>query len=98
MYTKPEGWMRRYKVISLKRYWNMYDRMWDMRPGRIIDAYDRVDVVLRGGKRRTRSHGKRQRLLPFTDTKRTPTMNESMPEDIVMYRDMFHPSWEDYRK
>ncbi|KAK5559811.1 hypothetical protein LTR46_001560 [Exophiala xenobiotica] len=98
MYTKPEGWMRRYKIISLKRYWNMYDRMWDMRPGRIIDAYDRVDVVLRGGKRRTRSHGKRQRLLPFTDTKRTPTMNESMPEDIVMYRDMFHPSWEDYRK
>ncbi|KIW49851.1 hypothetical protein PV05_11494 [Exophiala xenobiotica] len=98
MYTKPEGWMRRYKVISLKRYWNMYDSMWDMRPSRIIDAYDRVAVVLRGGKRRTRPHGKRQRLLPFTDAGRAPTPHESMPEDIVMYRDMFHPSWEDYRK
>ncbi|KAL6249828.1 hypothetical protein RBB50_003684 [Rhinocladiella similis] len=92
MRWKAGGWMRRYKRTGLKRYWNMYDRMWDMKPARNIDAYDRIEVVFRGGKQKVRARGKGRRL-PFRET---PV--QVMPEDVVQYRDIFHPSWDDYKK
>ncbi|KIW15699.1 hypothetical protein PV08_05749 [Exophiala spinifera] len=93
MLSKPQGWMRRYRTIALKRYWNMYDKMWDMKPARIIDAYDRVEVVLRGGKPRASRDRGQQRGLPFREA---PA--KVMPQDVVQYMDIFHPSWDDYRK
>ncbi|KAJ9639650.1 hypothetical protein H2204_003720 [Knufia peltigerae] len=93
MYYKPEGWMRRYKRTALKRYWNMYDRMWDMKPARIIDAYDRVEVVFLPRKQKARSRGGRRRILPVKET-----AIQAMSEDVVQYRDIFNPSWDDYRK
>ncbi|KAI1623703.1 hypothetical protein EDD37DRAFT_632223 [Exophiala viscosa] len=94
MRLKHRSWIQRYHTVTLDRYWNLYDKMWDARPKDKVKYCDRMEVVLHGGTRRT---GRRRRMITF----RSPEQERGqryLNSDIVMYRDLFNATWEDYQK
>ncbi|KAK5030532.1 hypothetical protein LTS07_005316 [Exophiala sideris] len=94
MRLKHRSWIQRYNTVTLDRYWKMYDKMWDAIPKDKVKYSDRMEIVLHGGTRRI---GRRRRGITF----RSPGQEgapQRLSNDIVMYRDIFNASWEDYQK
>lgn len=94
MRLKHRSWIQRYSTTSLARYWKLYDKMWDERPKDKVKYADRMEVVLHGGTRRIR---RRRRVITFRSPEQERAQ-QHVNNDVVMYRDMFNASWEDYRK
>ncbi|KAL2424931.1 hypothetical protein ABEF91_004260 [Exophiala dermatitidis] len=96
--------MRLRNTTSAHRYWQLYDKMWDMKPPANLGD-DRGELV---------KYMKRLKTPPGTTTEGQSESQESdeddddafedlqeedgEKEDIVGYRDLFHASWEDYQK
>ena len=106
MYLKrPNALMRVRNTVSLTRYWALYDKMWDMKPATTVEYDDRIKICLQGRKLSPR---KKTRFLDHQKSRRSsrkltkpPLLNgqgpNSVPKDIVVYRDLFNVSWEDYK-
>ncbi|KAJ9609039.1 hypothetical protein H2200_006810 [Cladophialophora chaetospira] len=101
---RPGTLMRARNVVSITRFWALYDKMWDMKPASRVKYDDRIKICLC---HRKLSPLKRRHLLNLLERSRaarTPTLPlpdehrpNSAPGDIVVYRDLFNASWEDYR-
>lgn len=90
---------------QLSRYWELYDKMWDMKPPGKVKYGDRNEIVLRYGKVPS-WRARRRHLLrsPYPRPEQTARENDTRPdrqinlqENIVLYRDFFNASWEDHR-
>ncbi|KAH0840904.1 hypothetical protein FOPE_06144 [Fonsecaea pedrosoi] len=101
----PNAWMRSRNRASLTRFWALYDKMWDMKPAGQVKYDDRIEASLY---HRKLSPLKRRRLISHWATRRTEQAlgrgqqigngQNKRQEDIVVYRDLFNASWEDYRR
>ncbi|KIW35235.1 uncharacterized protein PV07_01941 [Cladophialophora immunda] len=101
----PNAWMRSRNRTSLTRYWALYDKMWDMKPAGRVKYDDRNTVSLY---HRRLSPVKRRRLISHWSRRRAERAlsrgaqlgngQNNGKDDIVVYRDLFNASWEDYRK
>ncbi|EXJ95380.1 hypothetical protein A1O1_00501 [Capronia coronata CBS 617.96] len=99
-------WTRTRNITPADRYWELYDIMWDMKPASHL-GYDRNKVILQMRRTRAGQVTRQQVPMPF----RTPQEAEGKPaigatqeggtkkeDGIVVYRDLFHASWQDYEK
>lgn len=99
------AWVRARNRFSISRYWELYDQMWDMKPSGQVNYDDRVQICLQhrtlSPLRSRHLQNRRQRLVD-----KLAVRTRTQPEDgdntaqgsIVVYRDLFNASWEDYRK
>jgi hypothetical protein len=82
--------------------------MWDMKPSGEVSYNDRHEIVLHAGRPRVGFASKKRQALMEYPTSSGPTQTatagmreqsagEDAQEDIVMYRDLFNASWEEYR-
>lgn len=98
MHPKPAYWVQPKNKIPLSRYWDLYDMMWDMKPPRQVGYADREEVVLRASKQRPSGVARRRRpLMAEAADVDGGSKDKNAQGDIVIYRDMFNASWEDYR-
>ncbi|EXJ89146.1 hypothetical protein A1O3_02210 [Capronia epimyces CBS 606.96] len=100
---KPHNmWTRVRNTTPVSRYWELYDMMWDMRPAGHL-RYDRHTVLLQMRRRKIPPAGGRQPVGAFQPSsgaaiEGSQTKRADKDVDIVVYRDLFHASWEDYSK
>ncbi|EXJ70331.1 uncharacterized protein A1O5_06399 [Cladophialophora psammophila CBS 110553] len=101
----PNAWMRSRNRTSLAQYWALYDKMWDMKPAGQVKYDDRNKASLYHRKlsplkrRRLISHWLRRRADRALGRGTQGGFGQSTgQEGIVVYRDLFNASWEDYRK
>ncbi|KIX05881.1 uncharacterized protein Z518_03854 [Rhinocladiella mackenziei CBS 650.93] len=100
--------IRARNTATLSRYWQLYDAMWDMKPEGKVRYKNRHQAVLSARQprkflRKRGSHLMSRQSRFSAEQTSTRAVHGRMgqnnvPEDIVMYRDLFNASWEDYRK
>jgi hypothetical protein len=96
---RPNALMRARNRASIVKFWEKYDQLWDMRP-QGTEHSDRIEASLYSRKRslRNRRQLEKQRWFRARTLSSNKHANDNIHDHIVVYRDLFNASWDEYNK